>query len=142
MRLVIDTNMIIAALIKDSKAREIIILNKFEFYSPDFVLEEIRKYKDYICKKARMNQNEYDLLITLVFQYIEVISIEKYQKKLQEAKKIMIEDIKDVPYVACHLALKTEGIWTNDPNYKNLDDNITIFSTKDLLEILETEDSD
>ena len=58
MQIVIDTNMIIAALIKDSKAREIITSDKFEFVSPDFVLDEIYKYENYICEKAELSKEE------------------------------------------------------------------------------------
>ena len=32
MMIVIDANMVIAALVKDSKAREVIMSNKFDFY--------------------------------------------------------------------------------------------------------------
>ncbi len=37
MKIVIDTNMVIAALVKDSKAREVIMSNKFDFVSLDFM---------------------------------------------------------------------------------------------------------
>ena len=57
MKIVIDTNMIIAALVKDSKAREVIMSNKFGFVSPDFVLEEVNKYKDEICKKSGLSRD-------------------------------------------------------------------------------------
>ena len=42
MKLVIDTNIVISALIKDGKTREIIMSGKFELVSPDFVLDEMR----------------------------------------------------------------------------------------------------
>lgn len=52
MIILIDANIVISALIKDGKVREIITNKKFEFVSPDFILEEINKYKEYICEKS------------------------------------------------------------------------------------------
>ncbi|MBI4918992.1 hypothetical protein HY837_03615 [archaeon] len=52
MRILIDTNIIIAALIKNSGAREVILSGKFDLFSPELVIEEVNKYKKLICKKA------------------------------------------------------------------------------------------
>ncbi len=41
MRLVLDTNILIAALIKDSLTREILLFPGFEFLLPEYALEEI-----------------------------------------------------------------------------------------------------
>ena len=135
MKIVIDTNMIIAALIKDSKAREIIISDYFDFVSPDFVLDEIYKYEDYICEKSGLSKDEFELLIALIFQKIKIISSQYYKDYLKESKKIMEEDVKDAPYVACYFALKCTGIWTNDNDYKNKE-KIKVLSTKDLLKMM------
>ena len=135
MKIVIDTNMVIAALIKDSKAREIIMSDKFEFVSPEFVLDEIYKYEGYICKKTGLSKNEFELLMALIFQKITIIPMSEYEKFKEKSKIIMKEDLKDVPYVACYLALKCDGIWTNDSDYKNKK-QIKIFSTKDFLGLL------
>lgn len=136
MKIVVDTNMVIAALVKDSKAREIIMSNKFEFVSPDFILDEIYKYEDYICEKAGLTKEEFELLMVLIFQKIVIIPAYDYEAYKENAKAIIKEDIKDVPYVACYLALKCDGIWTNDPDYENKE-GIRIFSTIELLKLME-----
>ena len=33
--------------------------SKLEFFSPDFVLDEIYKYEDYICEKAELSKEEF-----------------------------------------------------------------------------------
>ena len=111
MRIVIDANMVIAALVRDSKAREIIMSDKFDFVSPDFVLDEIYKYEDEICEKAGLSKIEFELLMALIFQKISIINADYYETYKENAKNIMKEDVKDVPYVACYLALKCDGIW-------------------------------
>lgn len=136
MRIVIDANMIIAALVRDSKAREIIMSDKFEFASPDFILDEIHKYEDEICEKSGMSKIEFELLMALIFQKISIITADYYEAHKEDAKEIMKEDVKDVPYVACYLALKCDGIWTNDPDFEGKEE-LRIFSTAKLLKLME-----
>lgn len=53
MKLVIDTNRIIAALIKNSVSREIIFDEQFDFIAPDYSLVEIRNHQNEIIKKLK-----------------------------------------------------------------------------------------
>ena len=109
--------------------------NKFEFASPDYVFDEIYKYEYEICGKAGLTKDEFELLMTLLFQKISIITADEYEAYKEEAKEIMKEDPKDVPYVACYLALKCDGVWTNDPDYEGK--GIKIFSTSGLLKLME-----
>lgn len=132
MRIVIDANIVIAALVKDSRVRETILNSNFEFVSPDFLLEEIYKYENYICRKSGLSKEEFELLISLVLECIKIVPVSDYKDSMNRAKEIMDEDTKDVPYVACYLALKCGGIWTNDTDYDNK--SVTkVLRTKDLI---------
>ncbi len=135
MILIVDANVIIAALIKNSKAREILLSGNFKFLAPDFVKEETSKYLEYVRQKSGMEEDTLNLLVTFVFQEIQTIPIEDYEAELKNAKELMKEDIKDAPYVACYLAFKCDGIWTNDSDYKGKR-GIRIFGTSDLLKLL------
>ena len=75
MILVVDANSIIAALIKDSKAREIITSGKFTLISPDYIRDELDKHKNYIAKKAKISVTELDLLIILLSKRIRTIQL-------------------------------------------------------------------
>ena len=44
MRLVIDTNIIFSALIKDSITRRILLISKYDFFIPEYVFIEIQKH--------------------------------------------------------------------------------------------------
>ncbi len=46
MRLVIDTGILISALLKDSATREILLLSSTEFLVPEYAFEEFEKHKD------------------------------------------------------------------------------------------------
>ncbi len=58
MRIVIDTNRIIASLIKDGTSRKILFSEDIEFITPDFSLQEIEKYKGYIIGKASISMKK------------------------------------------------------------------------------------
>ncbi|MEK6882953.1 MAG: PIN domain-containing protein [Nanoarchaeota archaeon] len=55
MIIVIDTNIIISAIIRNSVTRNIVFDKKFNFITPSFALSELSKYKEEICKKAEMS---------------------------------------------------------------------------------------
>ncbi len=135
MKLVIDANIIVAALVRNSKARDIIVSGKFELVSPDFVLQEVYKYEDYICSKSGLLKEEFELLISLVFEHVTIFPGRSYRHKIVEANNL-IEDIKDVPYVACYLALECYAIWTSDLDFKGKKDIKTV-TTADLLRLLD-----
>ena len=52
MKIVVDTNRIIAALIKDGTTRKILFHKGFEFVTPDFNLTEIYKHKLELLEKT------------------------------------------------------------------------------------------
>ncbi|MEK6837186.1 MAG: PIN domain-containing protein, partial [Nanoarchaeota archaeon] len=54
----------------------------------------------------------------------------------EAAIKIMKEDVKDAPYVACYLALKCDCVWTNDTDYEGKEE-VKVFSTEKLLGLIE-----
>jgi predicted nucleic acid-binding protein len=129
MKLIIDTNRIIASLIKDSLSRQIINSPLFEFITPDYSFQEISKYKMIIRKKAKLTQKEFDLLLALLFEKITSIPKQEYQDFLDIAKTY-IDDIDDVPFVALALAIKVDGIWTDDTHFQT-NKHFTVFRTKD-----------
>jgi predicted nucleic acid-binding protein len=45
MTIVVDSNRIVAALIKDSTTRGILFNNTFEFIAPEFVRDELEEHK-------------------------------------------------------------------------------------------------
>jgi len=59
MKLVIDTNKIMAAMIKDSLSRRIISTPMFHFVTPDYTLQELSKYENTIRKKAKLTHQGY-----------------------------------------------------------------------------------
>ena len=130
MRLVIDTSSIISALIKNGISRRIIVSPAIQFITPDHSLKEISKYKELICKKAKINSNEFDIILNLLFEKITIIPKEEYEEFF-DAAKTLIDDINDVTFIALGLASKADGIWSDDTHFKTRKE-ITIYRTREL----------
>ena len=130
MRLVIDTSSIISALIKNGISRKIIVSPAIQFVTPDHSLKEISKYKERICKKAKIDVNEFNIIFNLLFEKISIVPKEEYEEFFDVAKTL-IDDINDVPFIALCLASKADGIWSDDTHFKPRKE-IKIYRTREL----------
>ncbi|MBI5636118.1 PIN domain-containing protein [Candidatus Micrarchaeota archaeon] len=132
MKLVIDTNRIIAALICDGASRKILFDNRFKLVSPERALLEVRKYEKEIRLKAGISADELNLLIDLICEKISIVPKEEYEKFLDKAGE-MIDDADDEPFIALALATSNSGIWSDDKHFfKQIE--IPVWKTSDLME--------
>ena len=130
MKIVLDTNIILSALIKDSLTRKVIKSAGFEFFAPSFSLSEISKYKKYVCEKSSLTEKQFDVLLKNLFESIEIVPIYFYEKRIKESKKL-ISDIKDVPFLACAIALSAD-IWSDDKDFQK-QKKIKIYTTQEFI---------
>ncbi len=131
MKIVIDSNRVLAALIKESTTRKIIFSNDFEFIAPDHLIQEVRKYKERVIKASGITEGEFETLLSLILENIAILPKTEYES-LIDALRNEIEDQKDIPYIASSLATGALGIWTHDPDFLK-QNKIKIFTNIDLL---------
>ena len=133
MKVIVDTNRILAALIRKGSSRRILVSDNIEFYTVDYVLREIHKYKELIIRKSEMEEDEIETLLSLVTEKITIISDLRVKSKMKEAISIMKDiDKKDAPILAAALSVENEGIWTHDKHFEK-QDKVKIFLDSDLL---------
>ena len=136
MKLVIDSNRIMAGLIKDSLTRKIIFDEEIDFIAPDYIITEIDRHRQYLIEKTKLTDREFDVILLSLLERIELIPLDVFIDHLEPAEVIMEKiDIKDSPFLALGLALNTDGIWSED---RDFDKQIKLkrFSTKELYDIL------
>ena|SRR3989338_7690754 len=133
MKVVIDSNRVLAAMIKGSTTRGILLDIFFEFVAPDFIITEIRKHENRVLDAAEINKDEFEMVLALIFERITIIPETEYSEFI-EPPKDDIEDPKDLPYMAACLASKAHGIWTHDPDFDK-QNIIKIFSNIDMLRL-------
>lgn len=134
MKFVIDSNRVFAALLKDSTIRGILFDETFEFIAPEYIYTEINRYKETIKKKIGITNEEYEILMALIFEHITIIPLDLYKEFITTCKD-EISDQKDVPYLAVCLASKAPGIWTHDPHFRE-QNKIKIFTNIDMLKMM------
>lgn len=119
MKLIIDTNVIISSLLKDSKARELLLSETFEFYLPEIVLSEINKYILYIVQKSNLNEKEIKVVLNKILEKLNIVPIQVYEDKIPEALSIMEKiDKKDTQFIALALKIENDGLLTNDKHFQ------------------------
>jgi len=134
MKLVIDTNVLISALIRDSVTRKIIVYSGLDLYYPEISLHELRKHEKETISKTKLAKGNYRETLSKLFEYIELIPEEMILKSLNEAKKIMLRiDPDDVVFIASALSIDAD-IWTNDKDF-NKQNKIKIWYTEDLIKL-------
>ena len=119
MRFIVDTNILLSALIRDSITREIIAQSEWDFYYPEMSLHEVRKYKDLVLKKSGMRETEYRRLLGLLLKKINIVPDERVMSHLEDAKTIMGHiDPDDVIFVATKLSIPDSIIWSDDSDFE------------------------
>jgi len=136
MKLVIDTNVFMAGLLKDSIVRKVLSSENIQFFIPEHALNELEKHKNTLIKKANINVAEFDEMVSLLLENIELVPESKIKAKFNEAEDVMKDiDIKDSPFMAAVLSIECDGLLTFDEHFQK-QNKIKIFKIKDLINIL------
>jgi len=121
MKLVIDANVVISALIADSKTRELIVTVDPDLLTPAFVHDEIENYEDLIVEKSGMQPARVAQFIDLLFQYIDVVPASEFYPAIESADEAIGDtDPDDVLYLACAIACDA-AIWSDDSDFDEQD---------------------
>ena len=138
MRLVVDTNRIIAALIKDGLSRHIILHFEGELITIGFSKEELSEHKNEILKKAQISETEFEMIIEKLFSKLIVLDDQVITSTIKEAREIMEKiDPSEVPFIAATIATQSK-IWSDDKHFKK-QNRIEVLNTKELIEKLKNE---
>jgi len=112
LRVVVDTNKIIAALVKPGRVRTILIALTTKPLTPRYSRNEIMVHQREILRKTGYNPVEFRKTLQLIYKYIT--QTDPREEYLEKARRIAGRfDVKDAPFIA--LALQERAVlWTND----------------------------
>jgi len=131
--LVIDANIIIAAFLKDSITRRLLLHPHIKVFTTDYTVDEFLQHKDFIIKRAKYSKEDFDELAKIILPKIKITAQHNYFSKSEMAKKLIGSvDEKDIPIVALALTIENKGIWTYDEHFNVVKDKIKIWKTKEL----------
>jgi predicted nucleic acid-binding protein len=134
-KIVLDSNVLFSALIKDSTTRKLILEYDGKFLFPEFIFREMEKHKGMLISKSGLPKDEFDALLSIILAKVTIIpdSMLKKQKKdaLVLAKKT---DVNDVFFFACALTYKKSILWSNDKRLKE-QAKVRVLNTKEIMEL-------
>lgn len=135
MRLIVDTNILIAALIRDSMTRHILIHSNAELITLPYSEAEILKHKQYILTKANIQEEEFDHLRFSLMKKLIFLEEYKLVSCWKDAIKIMDKiDPDDTPFIAAALAINAD-IWSDDKHFEK-QKRIKIWKTQDIIPLI------
>ena len=135
MKLVLDTNVVLKALIRNSRVRAILLSPRHQLYLPEYAIEEVRNHLDIIKKKSGLSEKEIELALDTLMTGIEVIQSKPVLTAWNEAEKIMAPiDFEDTPFVAAALSVSCDGIWSDDKHLRR-QRRVKIWTTEEMIRL-------
>lgn len=135
-RIVIDSNILFSALIRDSTTRRIILEYPGRFIFPEYVFEELERHKHALREKSGLTEEEFSQLLAVLLEKVEVAPKEallRYRRQAMAAVKDIDPD--DTVFVAATLANPKSILWTDDKKLKQIT-TITVKNTAEILDYL------
>lgn len=132
MRLVVDTNILIAALVRDSATRNLLTHLDAELFLISFSYEEIEKHQDELLQKAHISEASFKAMLEQLTSKCVILDDKLLISHWEAAKKIMWKiDPNDMPFIAAALAIGAD-IWSEDIHFTK-QSVIRVWSTSELL---------
>ena len=142
MILVIDSNILLASLIRDSTVRKIIVESGWDFFYPESSFHEIRKYKNLVLEKSGMSEEDYTELLNHLLKHIKLVPEEEIKGNMGEADTLLGKiDPDDVVFLATAFSIDNSKIWSDDPHLEK-QNKIRVFKTKHIVKLFFPEEKE
>ena len=136
MKIVIDSNILFSALIKDSITRRIILDYENQFLFPSYIFEEMEIHKTELITKSKMKEKDFEELLSLLLKKVIIIPNEVLLHYKKEAYQIIKDiDPDDVIFIACVLAFSDSVLWSDDKKLKQ-QSKIRIINTNEMYSLI------
>jgi predicted nucleic acid-binding protein len=144
MKLVVDANTVISALISEGKVLKVFkansALHKYELFAPDLLISETLKHRGDIILQAGISEELFDKTLKYLLSEINIVPKEEFDEQINKALDILSTHTKDVPYLALSLKLDCK-ILSGDKTLRRLCPDKTLTPGEALKEILPKEES-
>lgn len=106
-----------------------------QFYVPEHAIEETESHVFLVVKKTGLSPSEIRLVLSILLTNMQVVPLGDVLRKWNEAEKIMVPiDKEDTPFMAAALALRPDGIWSDDKHFKR-QSRVKVWSTKEIIKL-------
>lgn len=132
MRLVVDANILVAALLKDATTREILLKDEIEFFAPESLAVEIKNLLKNPRVRRRLKLKDKDLfaLSSAILARITFFPEKSFAASIKRSIPL-VTHIEDAPYIALSLALDLP-LWSNDADLQK-QPLVKVYATPELI---------
>lgn len=133
MKLVIDANIVLAGLLRNSVTRALIIDPQLELHAPDQLVPETERRLTTASRfrqRLNLSNDEIRTILSFLFAPITMHPKQQHTRALKQALALA-PHAEDAPYLALALTLDIP-IWSNDRGLQS-QNAIEIFTTADVL---------
>ena len=133
MELIVDANVLLAALLKEAITRELLLDSRLKLYAPEYLISEtlhLIKKNTKIQKRMGLSLKAIEENFYLLTQEIETYPRKTYASFMEEAYKIAPHK-EDASYLALALALNLP-VWSNDKGIQ-AQSRVKVYSTTRLI---------
>ncbi|MBU2104739.1 MAG: PIN domain-containing protein [Nanoarchaeota archaeon] len=133
--MVVDTN-ILVSFFRENPVKSILSNSKslnLQLFTSTYVIQELEKNKSDILKYSKLNSEQFNLKLSELLTFIEIVSESSCKGFKSHAEKLIHG--KDIPVFALALKLNCP-IWSNEPAFKE-QSKVEILSNKDMIELFE-----
>lgn len=121
-RVVVDANRVISALLSDGETRRQLFTTEAHLFAPAFLSEEIAKHRPMLARRSDLDPGDLGALLDRIFDQVVWVPDAAVEAHLDEATQALGEvDPKDVPYLACALAVGADAVWSHDRDFDEQD---------------------
>jgi len=131
MKLVIDTNIVFSLFKSNPFTNKLLKKYKLKLFAPKKLIEELQRYSEEVCLKAKVSKEKFLEDISLL---PEIIEFRTPLPSFKEKAKKLILDKEDAPFLALAMEINIP-IWSNDTHFKQ-QPIVETFTTKELAENL------
>jgi predicted nucleic acid-binding protein len=133
MRLVVDANVLLSALIADSMTRRLIVAGNDTLLAPAYIHDEIGRYVSVVVEKTGEDHETVSDLAERLFEHVTVVPREAVLDSLHGAARVMREiDPNDALYLATALE-RDATIWSDDRDFHK-QDLVSVVTTSEMVE--------
>jgi len=132
MDLVVDANVLFAALIKEGLSYHFLFSDKFHLFTPEYIFIEFEKHQEEILQKSERTKEDFFHLLEILKRRIVLVPLEELAPYVSEAENLT-PDSKDMAYFALALKLNC-SIWSNDKALKE-QNKVLVYHTHELVRL-------
>ncbi len=133
MQLVIDANVLFAALIGKGKTQELVFEDKIKLVAPLKLIDEFETNKELIAAKGNVSVEELMESFELIRERIEIYATDGISSEIRIEAEKLAPQRKDVAYFALALHLGC-NIWSRERLFKK-QSKVRVLSTSDLIKV-------